>query len=236
MTGPSSPSAASGVGALALIGGEQGSEGGGGFDGSLLASAGTDEVTVLPTAAAYEQPDAVVARARAFFESLGARVTVVNALDRRGAHDPDHVAAVRAGRLLYLTSGSAMHLLSVLKATPLWEAVLTAHQDGATVAAAGPSAVVLCDAMVDPRGGGFGVGLGLVRQLTLIPRYDQWSTEKSRRTIEMAPKGLVLVGVPSGSALVRERDGSWHETGAGGLRYFRDGVPVTLDSLSGLEG
>lgn len=230
MPTPADPPAPS-RGALALLGGDAWSEGDG-FDASL---AGRD-VTVLPTAAAYEEPEVTVGRAREFFATLGATVTVVNALDRAGAHDTDNVAAVRSSHVLYLAPGSAMHLLSVLKATPLWDAVVAAHAEGATVAAAGSSAVVLCDAMVDPRGGGFGVGLGLVRQLSLIPRYDQWSTEKSRRTIEMAPKGLVLVGVPGGSSLVRERDGTWREAGTGGLRFFRDGLPVTIDSLSGLTG
>jgi cyanophycinase-like exopeptidase len=124
-----------------------------------------------------------------------------------------------------------MHLLSVLKRTPLWDAIQTAYHEGAVIAAAGPSATVLCDAMVDPRGGGFGVGLGLVTRLALIPDYDRWSAEKSKRTIEMAPAGVVLAGIPERTALIRERDGSWRVGGAGEVRLFAGGAPVGLEAL-----
>ena len=115
-----------------------------------------------------------------------------------------------------------MHLLSVLKRTPLWEAVQAAHADGAVVAAAGSSADVLCDAMVDPRGGGFGVGLGLVDRLSLIPLYDQWSAEKVKRTIQLAPAELLLAGIPERTALIREPAGTWRATGVGEVRLFRN--------------
>lgn len=216
---------------LALVGDGEWSEGCD-FDADLLAASGGRVVSVLPTAAAYEQPKEAVARAVEHFARFGATVQVIDALDRHGACDEANVAQVRAAKLLYLASGSAMHLLSVLKATPLWDAIVNANADGAVLAAAGPSATVLCADMVDPRGGGFGVGLGLVRGLSLIPRYERWSKEKSRRTIQMAPKGLVLAGVPAQSALVRAADGSWSPVGADGLRLFRDGEPATLADLN----
>jgi cyanophycinase len=217
-------------GPLALVGGAEWTEGCD-FDAELLAASGGDEVVVLPTAAAYELPDQVVERARSWFGGLGGRVVAVPALDRAGAHDEANVAAVRRARFVYLSGGSAMHLLSVLKRTPLWDAVLAARADGAVVAAAGPSASVLCDAMVDPRGGGFGVGLGLVDELSLIPRYEQWSAEKSRRTIELAPKGLVLAGLPARTALIFGGPAGWRVAGHGEVRLFRDGQPIELSSL-----
>ncbi len=221
-----------GQGALALVGaGEWTSTCD--FDEELLSASGSDVVTILPTAAAYERPQEATAAAAAHFARWGARVEVLDVLDRRAANNEANADAVRSASFVYLASGSAMHLLSVLKATPLWEAVVAAHNNGSVLAAAGSSATVVCDAMVDPRGGGFGVGLGLVADLSLIPRYEQWSTEKSRRTIQMSPKGLVLAGVPAHSALLRGRDGRWRAVGAEGLRLFRDGQPVAIDVLNG---
>jgi len=202
------------------------------FDADLLAESNTDTVTVLLTAAAYERPELAQARAVEHFARLGATVRVVDALDRRGACEEGHVEAVRSASFLYLASGSAMHLLSVLKSTPLWDAIVEAHRAGAVVAAAGSSATVVCADMVDPRGGGFGVGLGLVRGLSLIPRYERWSKEKSRRTIQMAPRGLILAGVPAATALIRHRDGRWAPAGAGEVSLFRDGQPVDLAALN----
>lgn len=218
-------------GALALVGGAEWTEGCS-FDAELLAEAGGGPVVVLPTAAAYEEPAVAVDRARGYFAGLGAEVVDVPALDRHGALEPGHAAAVRAARFVYLASGSAMHLLSVLKRTPVWQAIVEAHEGGAVLAAAGSSAAVLCDAMVDPRGGGFGVGLGLVTELTLIPRYDQWSAEKSRRTIELAPAGLALAGIPERTALIREPGGRWRASGAGDVRIFVDGEPAEIGALT----
>jgi cyanophycinase len=218
------------AGVLALVGGGEWSDGCT-FDAELLAESGGTSVVVLPTAAAYEAPDQVLEQARTYFSGLGAEVDAAAVLTRGDAFEPAVVASVRAARFVYLASGSAMHLLSVLKRTPLWDAVQTAYHEGAVVAAAGPSAAVLCDAMVDPRGGGFGVGLGLVTQLALIPDYDRWSAEKSRRTIELAPARVVLAGIPERTALIRGRSGEWRVSGAGEVRLFQNAASLGLDAL-----
>ena len=58
-------------GTLALVGGaawrEQCT-----FDAGLLETSGAKEVLVLPTAAAYEHPEKIVAAAERYFEPLGA--------------------------------------------------------------------------------------------------------------------------------------------------------------------
>ena len=220
-----------GRGPLALVGGAEWTPGCD-FDAELLAESGTDVVTVLPTAAAYERPDLVVERARTWFGGLGARVEVLEVTTRSDAQESGPVAVARAARFLYLAGGSPMHLLSTLRRTPLWDAIVAGHAEGAVVAAAGLSAAVLCDAMVDPRGGGFGVGLGLTDQLTLIPGYDRWSAEKSRRTLQLAPRGLVVAGIPDRTALLRDRSGAWRVAGAGAVKLFRDGETIGTDALS----
>src|SRR3546814_1509632 len=82
-----------------------------------------------------------------------------------------------------------MHLRSVLKDSPVWDAVLDAWQDGAVLAGSAAGAMVLGDPMVDPRGGAFTLGLGLIEQLAVIPQHDTWSEDKAKRTLRIAPKG-----------------------------------------------
>lgn len=217
-------------GTLVLVGGGEFSDGCT-FDEALLERSGAAEVAVVPTAAAFERPGRLLEAAEAWFSKLGARVAPVMALRRGDAFDPTFVSTARRARFLYLVGASPMHMIPVLKRTPLWEAIVEAHRDGAVLAAAGPSAVALCDAMVDPRGGGFGLGLGLVDQLALIPRYDRWSEDKAKRTIALAPQGLALCGIDERTALIRDPDGTWRVDGAGHVDVFVDGVSVGVEAL-----
>ncbi|HYD11026.1 MAG TPA: Type 1 glutamine amidotransferase-like domain-containing protein, partial [Acidimicrobiales bacterium] len=142
------------TGTLALVGGGEWTDGCT-FDAALLAASGGSEVVVLPTAAAFEQPDKAVATATSWFEALGGTVRGLHVLNRRDALDPSNVDAVRAARFIYLSGGSPLHLRSVIKETPLWEALDDAWHGGAVVAGSSAGAMVLGDPMIDPRGGAF---------------------------------------------------------------------------------
>lgn len=218
-------------GILALVGGDEFGDGCS-FDAGLLAASGGSEVVVLPTAAAYERPERVVARATAWFEGLGARVVVPPVTTRRDALDDDNVALVRSARFVYLAGGSPMHLRSVLKDSPLWEALVVAWEGGAVLAGSGAGADVLCDPMVDPRGGAYTVGLGLLSGFAVIPRYDLWSHDKVHRTIDICPGGVQVAGVPLRTALVREGPGAWRAEGVGQVDVWVDRRPATLADLT----
>ena len=114
-----------------------------------------------------------------------------------------------------------MHLRSVLKDSPVWDALLAAWNDGAVLAGSSAGAMVLCDPMVDIRGGAFTVGLGLLVQVAVIPHHDTWSPEKARRTIHLAPAGLPVVAVDEQTAVIRAPDGTWTVEGAGTVDGLR---------------
>jgi cyanophycinase len=218
------------TGSLALVGGAEWQEGCS-FDRDLLAASGADEVVVLPTGAAYEHPDRLVAAATSWFASLGASVLPVMALDRPSASDPDIVATVRNARFVYLAGPSPMHLRSVLAHSALWDALTTAWTDGATLAGTSAGAMVLCDPAVDLRGGAFTLGLGLIGQMAVIPHADTWSEDKRHRTLQLAPKGLPVVGIDERTALIRSPAGQWSTSGAGKVRVWLDNTEKDLTTL-----
>jgi cyanophycinase len=152
-------------------------------------------------------------------------------LRRPDAEEAANVDAIRSARFVYLSGGSPMHLRSVLKDTALWDALVAAWQDGAVVAGSSAGAQVLCDPMVDPRGGAFTLGLGLLEQLAVIPHHDTWSAERARRTFSLAPKGLAVVGIDEETALIRDPDGGWRADGKGNVIVWVDGSEQTLDAL-----
>lgn len=217
-------------GPLALVGGGEWREGCT-FDRDLLAASSAEEVLVLPTAAAYEHPDRAVETAEQWFAPLGAKVRGLMVLARPDAEQEVNVAAIRDARFIYLSGGSPLHLRSVLKDSAAWDALCQAWQGGAVLAGSSAGAMALCDPMVDPRGGAFTLGLGLLAQVAIIPHHNTWSEEKAKRTITLAPKGLPIVGIDERTALIRGVDGAWSVAGVGSVVVFQNGHEAGLDAL-----
>jgi cyanophycinase len=213
------------TGVLALVGGAEWQEGCRKFDAGLLEAAGTEEVLVLPTAAAFEQPKRAVEFASAYFADLGGRVRGLMVLGRTEAEDEENARTVRQARFVYIGGGSPMHLRSVLKGSRLWEALLEGWRDGAVLAASSAGAMVLCDPMVDPRGGAYTVGLGLVSNMPVFPHHDTAPAHLKERSTELRPSGATLVGIDEQTALIREPDGAWRVAGVGGVTLYGDGQP-----------
>ncbi len=215
-------------GTLALVGGREFTDGCS-FDAEL--TEGVDEVLLLPSALAYENPSAAIERATSWFADLGTKVRVLDVYRRADAMEPGVAEVAAAASMTYVVGGSPMHLRSVLKDTPLLDALVTGWRRGATIAAAGEAVSVLCSNMVDSRGGAYTVGLDLLTTVTLIPRYNQWSTDKWHRTVELAHAGLPVVGIDEATALIHDPDGSWRVEGAGGVHVFVDGRRSDLGAL-----
>jgi cyanophycinase len=214
------------TGTLALLGGGEWQEPCRDIDGALLAMAGTDEVLVLPAAAAFEHPDRVVERASRWFESLGAEVTGLDVVNRRDA-EQDHIAkAARDARFIYIADGSPLHLRSVLKGSALYDAMVKAYTGGAVLAASGAGATLLCDPMVDPRGGAYTVGLGLVRNVAVFPYHGRAADHLRERSVELLPPDAVLIGLDEHTALLRLESGEWHVTGSGAATVYRRDRPT----------
>ena len=219
------------LGTLALVGGGEWQEGCV-FDSELLAISGESEVLVLPTAAAYEHPGRAVDSATRYFAAVGAEVRGLMVLSRPDANDDDNAEVVRAARFIYLGGGSSLHLRSVLKDSKVWQALEAAWHAGAVLAGSSAGAMVLGDPMIDPRGGAFTVGLGLLEQLAVLPHADSWSPEKAHRTFSLAAGGVRIAAIDERTALIRDADGGWRSAGAGQVTVYLDGQPAGLAALS----
>jgi cyanophycinase len=225
------------TGTLALVGGDEWTEGCS-FDADLLAASGGTDVLVLPTAAAYQHPERVVLRAAEWFAPLGAQVEGLMVVDRASAEDPGMAAMIAGARFVYLAGGSPLHLRAALKKSAVFDALRAAWLGGAVVAGAGAGAMVLTDPMVDPRGGALTLGLGLVDKLTVVPHFgdehDDAHGQKLERTVAMAPAALPVVALPARTALVRDGAGSWRAEGVGTPVVFVGGRPT--EGLAALAG
>ena len=214
-------------GPLALVGGGEW-QAGCSFDAGLMAASGTDQVLILPTAAAYEHPERQVLAAAEWFASFGGQVEGLMVLSRADAEDAGAAAVMGAARFIYLSGSSPLHLRSVLKNSPVWEALVAAWRGGAVVAASSGAAMALTDPMVDARGGGLTIGLGLVEGLAAVPHFgdthEDEHGEKLHRSVLLAPAGTPVAGIPERTALIRHPDGLWRSEGDGEVTVFLDGA------------
>lgn len=220
------------VGTLALVGGGEWQPGAD-YDAELLESSGTKEVLILPTAAAYEHPERAVATAERWFSSLGTQTRGLMVLRHADANDKSNASAVHEAGFIYLSGGSPLHLLSVLKGSAVFEALATAWRSGAVVAGSSAGAMVLVDPMVDPRGGAFTVGLGLVEQLAVVPHHGSGASHQFWRTLELAPEGTPVAGIPERTALIRDSNGAWRSVGKQPVAVYLDGEEAGLEALPG---
>jgi cyanophycinase len=181
------------------------------LDARLLAAASAEQVVVLPTADAFEHPERLVAAAMTWGERLGVGVEALMVMRRAEALEADAAELVRTARAVWFVGDQPLHLRSVLKNTPLFDALTEVLGNGGVVTAVGGSAAALCDPMVDPRGGAFTLGLGLVSGLALVTEAETWSPERLHRTRALANTPLAVLR--SGDALVGG-PGAWERVGA----------------------
>ena len=209
-------------GLLVLVGGNEWREGCT-FDREIVDSKPGAPVTVLPTAAAFEGPDRVVSTAANWFGGLGSTVEPCRILTRPDAGNAQLVAQLANAQILYLSGGSAMHLWSVLRDSPAWEAIETAWRNGATLAASSAGAMVLADPMIDQRGGAFTLGLGLLPGVAVLPQANAWSADRMRRTQKLAGANVSLLAIDEQTAAIRDPDGTWRIAGTGSVVVHRMG-------------
>ena len=176
------------------------------FDAQIL-SAHAGYVAILPTAEAFENPDDLVQLSVAWAKRLGITTKLCAVYSRADAREDSFATIIAQAAVVYVVGDSPIHLRSTLKDTVVFDAV-AAHS--CVVATAG-SAAAMCDPMVDPRGGAFALGLGLVRGVAAITESEKWPDERLQRTLSLANTSVAQI--PTGAALIYD-NGTWSTHGA----------------------
>ncbi len=194
---------------------------------ALLGLVPGPRIAILPMASAFEHPETAVVEVGTWLQPLGAEVEGLMASSRADADLPELAKRLDEADGAYLTDGSALHLRTTLKATMLFDRLSALVERGGVLIASGEAATVLCDPMVDPRGGAPTVGLGPIRSFTVVPHVgadkDDPRAEKLHRTVALAPADLSVVSLPAGTALVCRPDGSYDVLGDRPVEVHRAG-------------
>jgi len=156
-------------------------------------------VAVLPTAEAFENPGELIATSALWAQRMGVETKLCAVYTRADARDDRYAQIIRHAAALYVVGDSPIHLRTTLQETVVYEAIEQQLEKGIVVAVAG-SATALCDPMVDPRGGAFTLGLGLVEGIAVITESETWSHDRLQRSLQLA--NTTVVQLPTGSALL----------------------------------
>lgn len=185
-------------------------------------------MVVLPTPAAFVHPARAAAHVAEWLGGHGIASDSVMVLNRRDASDPAVVAKARDAAGFWITDGTAMHARSVLKETPLWEAMGEAHGAGAAIVGSGSGAMLLTDPMADERGGGLTLGLGLLSRMAVVAGHAGWPAHMVRRIRDLAGD-VPVVTLGDDGAVVLEAD-RWSAHGF--VEVHHHGAPAGLDVLA----
>lgn len=202
-------------------------------------------VAVVPTAAAPEGDVSVqrwVQMARRHFAAIdpGIEVRPVLVRDTSDSLRGVYADAVEDAGLIYLSGGNPAHLSDTLRDSPVWHTMVRAWRGGAAIAGCSAGAMALAGswppfARIQERE--FGVGLGLVAGLSIIPHFDRvrsWGHLDAVDVASRRPPGSRLVGLDEDTALVWESAGGWRVEGPGQVWELAGAEPAALPR-GGLE-
>ena len=169
--------------------------------GDVLDVSARGDVVAVTTAAAFVGvTEAAVAVAQACGDfDLSVEALVIS--DRASTSEAYFARRINEAQLVVLCDGSPLHARAVWRDTPVGEAIHQARQ----VVAVGSVATVLCEVMVDPRGGAPTTGLGYVAGVALALAMSEGQMLRTRSLV--APEVAVVAMGPSG--VVRHDGSKW---------------------------
>ncbi|HET8626948.1 MAG TPA: Type 1 glutamine amidotransferase-like domain-containing protein [Thermomicrobiales bacterium] len=188
-------------------------------------------VAIVPTASGLEGdvPDGWIARGVAHFRALGCAAYGVRVLDRAGAEDPAHAAALARADLIYLSGGNPGYLVATLRDSPAWSAIVAAWERGAALAGSSAGAMALGGSTPVRRERGADAlatwesALGLAPAIGVLPHYDRWGRERAAPRLAAAPAGLTILGIDE-DTVVLGVSGAALVLGRGTVTVWRDGA------------
>lgn len=185
-------------------------------------------VVHLPTAAGLEGDRRIEywsQLAASHFASIDAAVETLPVLDRSGAEDSGLAAMIGGAGMVFLSGGNPSHLVTSLRDTPLWAAVVEAWLSGTVVAGCSAGAMAMSAALPAFRSSQ-AAALAMVEGITVLPHYDRYG-KMMKPMARLRDRLLTVVGIDENTAL-HGGPGSWTVYGPGSVHVFGPDGPVVF--------
>lgn len=227
------------AGLLGLVGGDEFHPGNEPHD-ALLAASARGPAYVLATAAARSRPDMAVRSARRWFQRFGVDVFELAVYTRAHACDPALAKIAAVAGFCYIPGGDPGRVATVLRDSPVGNALIAAWRNGAALAGSSAGAMALCsDTLVRQSFPGHTQrralpGLGVVPAAAVLPHHDTFG-EKWYPSAREALPDAVLIGVDERTCALWEA-GTWRCFGAGAVTVYSPGAGATRVGSGAVEG
>ena len=228
-------------GDIGLVGGEEFRVGCEEMDREIMRASGQDpaRVVVIPTAA-VTGPEKAANDGVRHFSSLGGNAESLMILDRDHADDAGLAGSLSGAGVIYFTGGSPDHLLTTLRDSLLWRAILEAVDQGAVLAGSSAGAMVLGEMMRRPRLGGWVDALGVTPALAVLPHHEggdpaQTSSQLQSQTSSGLTSGLTVLGIDARTGCLG-RPGNWRVVGSGRVTVYQGAGWQVYESGANLPG
>lgn len=212
----------SGPGLLALVGGDEFHPGNEPQDEILAAAArGRGPAYVVATAAARSHPEAAVRQATAWFKQFHLDVVELRAYTRAQARSSTTAATASEAAFVYITGGDPGLVASVLRATPVGDALIAAWHSGGVLAGSSAGAMALCEhVLVRQTLPGSAhrrpvPGLAVVPNAAVLPHHNTFGSRWFPSARAALPEA-VLIGIDERTCALWE-SGVWRCVGSGGI-------------------
>ena len=179
----------------------------------------------IPTAAGKEGEDRLdFWRQRGADQAarIGCDVKYLPVLSREDAFNEQWIEEIKNAGLIYFSGGDPVHLAEVFADTPMWQAIVQAWRDGASLAGCSAGAMAFGGKIIGIRRSHISAGLNLLPEIEVIPHYDKflgWLPDRVTAAIVRKDADTALLGIDENTALVLTD--KWRKYGTGKVHILR---------------
>ena len=179
----------------------------------------------IPTAAGKEGEDRLdFWRQRGADQAarIGCDVKYLPVLSREDAFNEQWIEEIKNAGLIYFSGGDPVHLAEVFADTPMWQAIVQAWREGASLAGCSAGAMAFGGKIIGIRRSHISAGLNLLPEIEVIPHYDKflgWLPDRVTAAIVRKDADTALLGIDENTALVLTD--KWRKYGTGKVHILR---------------
>jgi cyanophycinase len=179
----------------------------------------------IPTAAGKEGDDRLdFWRKRGADQAarIGCEVKYLPVLSRDDAHNANWIEEINSAGLIYFSGGDPVHLAESFANTPMWEAIVSAWKQGASLAGCSAGAMAFGGKIIGIRRSHISAGLNLLPDIEVIPHYDKflgWLPDRVTAAVMRNDADTALLGIDENTALVLTD--RWRKHGSGSVHVLR---------------